>query len=103
MKPGAKTVDRSAGAQLKDYWAKIRHTLAKHFGFLFIVLSLFALLYAAYQVQQHLHGSNMSSEPTTASKDYSTNFNKATIEKINSLESKSSTPLPPGRTNPFSE
>ena len=69
---------------------------------MFIVMSLFALIYAAFLVQQQLQNSPLVDE-SSVSKDYSTNFNKSTIEKINSLGDMAQKPLPNGRTNPFSE
>ncbi|NCU30807.1 hypothetical protein EOL73_03725 [Candidatus Saccharibacteria bacterium] len=102
MRPGEKTIKPSSNAQIKDLWLKIREFSVKRFGFVFIVLSLFSLTYAAFSVQQELQNGPIA-DGVSSSRDWSASFNKQTIQKINALGSQNSSPLPAGRTNPFSE
>lgn len=102
MRPGEKINKPSSNAELKDLWLKIREIASKRFGFVFIILSLIALIYAAFSVQQELQRGLLTDE-ISPSKDWSVNFNKQTIDKINGLGSQNSSPLPTGRINPFSE
>ncbi len=102
MRPGEKIDKSSSSAQLKDAWLKVRLVASKRFGFVFIIMSLVGLIYAAYNVQQALQD-NSALDSVSPSKDWSSNFSKITIDKINSLGTKSTSPLPQGRTNPFAE
>ena len=78
--------------------------IKRHMVILFIGLSLFALIYAVFNVNLILQTQLAPSDD--ARSKYDVDFDKPTIDKINALGDRSKPPainLPTGRINPFSE
>lgn len=90
-------------SSLKDSLKPLITFSKKHFRIVFVSIVLGTLVYATFTVRSILD-SPLPVVSSDSNSTYSTKFNEKTIEKINSLGSgHSSTTLPSGRINPFSE
>ncbi len=86
---------------------KLKAGLKKHAGVIFVVVVLAALVYSISSVNLVLSAESDSEyRDKRESEMTSTQFDKATIQKIESLGDRQSTTdptLPAGRINPFTE
>lgn len=86
---------------------KLKTGLKKHAGIIFVVLVLAALVYSISSVNLLLSASSDDAYRTQKESEMtSTQFDKATIQKIEALGDRANPPeptLPSGRINPFVE
>ncbi|HEX6258117.1 MAG TPA: hypothetical protein VFZ48_01400 [Candidatus Saccharimonadales bacterium] len=87
--------------------AALTRPIRKHHALLFILAALFIMIFSVYNVNQILSQPEDAQYRTEAeTKSVRTNFDQATIDKINQLKERqegSALNLPSGRINPFRE
>ncbi len=94
-------------ADLTASFKKLIASLKKHIGIIFVVIVLTALIYSIYSVNLVLNSTSDSDYRSMQEADMtSTQFDRATIQKIEALGDRQNPPdpvIPGGRINPFVE
>lgn len=95
-------------AALKTQAAQVWQKVQPHLGFAYGIFLLSCLIFVVYMVNQSLYGPSEKPAAPPATNPYSSRFDDATIEKVRSLNQRSSDQsfrvvLPDGRISPFAE